>query len=139
LIPHPSIIYKNDVEYLTGIFWKIKWTDMIKLETKKVRSSFFFIHLFYSCSFLTSSLATQIHYHIVKWTTICHSVSASWIRAVNESCSSEPDLTQIRLIKIRVELVKRFEPNSLAQTRLITIQASSWANTCTLTRFDIYI
>jgi hypothetical protein len=39
----------------------------------------------------------------------------------------------------QVELVKRFELKSLAQTQLVTIRASSRANVYMLTSFDIYI
>jgi hypothetical protein len=60
-------------------------------------------------------------------------------RAVNESSSSELGLAQARLMKIRVKLVKHFELKCLAQAQLITIRASSRANTCTLTQFDNYI
>jgi hypothetical protein len=60
-------------------------------------------------------------------------------KAANKSNSSEPGLTQTRFMKIRVELVKRFELKSLAQTGLVTVRASSRANACKLTRFDIYI
>jgi hypothetical protein len=35
--------------------------------------------------------------------------------------------------------MKRFELKSLAQAQLVTIRASSRANACMLTRFDIYI
>jgi hypothetical protein len=67
-----------------------------------------------------------------------------FIRAANESISSKLGLAQTRLIKIRVkssrvELVKYFELKGLAQTQLVTIRASSRANACTLTQFDIYI
>jgi hypothetical protein len=37
----------------------------------------------------------------------------------------------------RAELVKRFELKNLAQTRLVTIRASSQANAYALTQFDI--
>jgi hypothetical protein len=60
-------------------------------------------------------------------------------KAANKSNSSEPGLTQTRIMKIRVELVKRFELKSLAQTGLVTVRASSRANIYKLTRFDIYI
>jgi hypothetical protein len=46
-------------------------------------------------------------------------------RAANESSSSEPGLAQTWFIKIRVELVKRFELKNLVQVRFITIRASS--------------
>jgi hypothetical protein len=59
-------------------------------------------------------------------------------RATLNSSSSEPRLIQVRLIKIRVELMKRFELKNLTQTRFTTIQTGSRANAYILTQFDIY-
>jgi hypothetical protein len=62
-------------------------------------------------------------------------------RAINESSSSEPGLAHENLSRVESSLWNASSWKNLAQARLVTIQASSWAdswaNTYTLIKFDI--
>jgi hypothetical protein len=66
-------------------------------------------------------------------TSHCGFSSCVIYRAANELSLNEPGFVQAQL------MVKRFELKSLTQAQFVIIRASSRANVCTLTQFDIYI